>query len=317
MVLEFIKDNLNGDSWELWCDDCYRDRYQSNNYVKIPANYKGDAGIEGFTQSGIAYQSYCPEKEYSDNELYDHLRDKLTTDINKLISKDNAKRLFNLGVHNIKEWHFVIPEYRDKRILEHIETKTQEVLKVCKDKPSEYKYIDSNFKIIIKIAEDFKVEFARLIRNPLVDLKLNAAVKSVKDVDWTKCEAQKIENIKRKIKAIMNVDNDNEDFKVMIKFWAESYLKGIEIMSGLQMVFGEIYEELFDLEQQYKLDVSAKAMMNTDRSLNNKIFSDILDEFGGAIEKQFSCFSQPTIMELKRDLVSGWLADCSLQFRVR
>ena len=38
--------------------------------------------------SGIAYQCYCPEKSYSDDELYVHLRDKVTKDIGKLIDKE-------------------------------------------------------------------------------------------------------------------------------------------------------------------------------------------------------------------------------------
>lgn len=25
MILDLIRDNLDGDSWEKWCDACYRD----------------------------------------------------------------------------------------------------------------------------------------------------------------------------------------------------------------------------------------------------------------------------------------------------
>lgn len=45
MILDFIRDNLDGDTWEKWCDDCYRDRYQSDNFTKIPASHLGDAGM--------------------------------------------------------------------------------------------------------------------------------------------------------------------------------------------------------------------------------------------------------------------------------
>ena len=315
MILDFIRDNLNGDTWEKWCDDCYRDRYQSFNYTKIPATHSGDAGIEGFTNHGVVYQCYCPEKDYNDNELHNHLRDKVTKDIGKLIDKNNAKRLSDLGIRHVKEWHFTIPEYRDKRIIEHLETKRIEVLQAKQKDPTTFSYIDDDISIVIKIAEDFKVELVRLIRNPLVDIKLNAAVKSIKDVDWTTCDTEKIANIKRKLKAIMLTDEQDDDFKDMLKFWAEAYLKGIEIMNTFQKSFGSIYEDLYDLEQQYKDDVAAKSKMNKDHSLNNKLFTDILDDFEKTLTEQFKFFSKPTVMELKRDLVSGWLADCSLQFR--
>ena len=146
--------------------------------------------------SGIAYQCYCPEKDYSDEELFAHLRNKVTKDVGKLIDKDNAKRLKQLGVHQIKEWHFVTPEYKDKRIIEHLEKKRKEVVIAASKDPKTFSYIDPQIRLVPKIAEDFKIELIRLIRNPLVDIKLNMAVKSVSDPDWAACPAEKIDNIK-------------------------------------------------------------------------------------------------------------------------
>ena len=80
-ILNLIEGNMNGDAWEDLCVRCYRMKYQEQHYVAIPAVHKGDAGIEGYTKSGIVHQCYCPERSYSDNELYDHQRDKLSADI--------------------------------------------------------------------------------------------------------------------------------------------------------------------------------------------------------------------------------------------
>lgn len=220
-----------------------------------------------------------------------------------------------MGIRNIKEWHFVIPEYRDKRIVEHLEKKRLDVIKKKNEDPEIFFYIDDNITLVIKEAEDFKVEIVRLIRNPLVDTKLNIAVKSVGKVDWSECDTVKINNIKRKVMALMDTDEDDEDYKDMVQYWAEAYLKGIEIMSTLQQSFGSIYEDLFDLEQQYKADVSMKSKMNSDHSLNNVIFNEIMEDFETTLKEEFTSFSKASIMELKRDLISGWLADCSLQFK--
>lgn len=127
-MLEFIKQYLSGEKWEKLCNSCYRIRYQEMGYQEIPAQYRGDGGIEGFTKNGIVYQCYCPEKEYTDDELYEHMRNKMTTDIAKFISKDYEKVLKGLGINNINQWHFVIPQNKDRRILEHAEKKRKEVL---------------------------------------------------------------------------------------------------------------------------------------------------------------------------------------------
>ena len=102
--MTFIEGYMTGNAWEELCVKCYRLRYQKEHYTAIPAVQGGDAGIEGFTQNGIVHQCYCPERVYSDNDLYAHQRDKLTADIEKLMA--NGDQLKRLGVPPIVEWHF-------------------------------------------------------------------------------------------------------------------------------------------------------------------------------------------------------------------
>lgn len=69
-IKSFIEGYMTGNAWEDLCVRCYRIRYQKDNYTAIPATQGGDAGIEGFTYKGVVHQCYCPERDYSDNELY-------------------------------------------------------------------------------------------------------------------------------------------------------------------------------------------------------------------------------------------------------
>ena len=80
--------------------------------------------------------------------------------------------------------------------------------------------------------------------------------------------------------------------------------------------FPEIYEEIYQLEQSYKRDVSIKTLLNTDKAMNRQLFEDILDKFHSKLEQDFSSrFTEASIGELKQDLVASWLADCSLEFK--
>jgi len=142
MFLDFLESSLNGTEWQRICDSCYRLRYQDEGYTAIPSIIGGDGGIEGFTRTGIVYQCYCPERKYSDDDLYEHLRDKVTKDINKLLDPKYAKRLKDLGVPVIKEWHLVIPEYKDSRILQQVENKKLDVLTEKQTDPDKYSHID-------------------------------------------------------------------------------------------------------------------------------------------------------------------------------
>lgn len=267
MILDFFEGKLDGDSWEDICQACYRMMYREKHYTEIPAVQGGDGGIEGFTRNGIVNQCYCAEREYSENELYEHQRDKMTHDINKLLSPEYKKRLLKLGVPTIREWHFVVPFYKDSRIIEHAETKRQEVLKRKEEDPEQYDYIDSNFIIVIKQAEDFAVEITRIMRKSLTDTKLNLAVRAVEKPNWEDCDSEKVANISRKVKAVMgDVDDDDEDLNDIVDVYVEAYIKGMEIMRMLRVSFTEIYEDVYGLEQTYKKQVKVQTKLNTDRN---------------------------------------------------
>lgn len=315
MILDFFDDKLDGDSWEELCQACYRIKYQEENYMEIPATYQGDAGIEGFTQTGVVNQCYCHEKNFSDNELYENQRDKMTKDITKLLSPDYKDKLYKLGVPVIKEWHFVIPYYKDARIIQHAATKTREVLKKKQEEPEQYDYISEDFVIVIKQAEDFRFEITRIIRNSITDTKLNLAIREVKAPDWKQCDSEKVENIKRKVSAVMGDGYDEEDFNIVVNTYVESYIKGLEIMRILRISYAEIYEDVYSLEQAYKKQVETKTRMNTDKSMNSTIFNEILVDFEKQLKESCGYFSAASIIELKTDIVSMWLADCSMKFR--
>lgn len=312
--MRFIDSYMTGEAWEDLCVQCYRLRYQTDNYTAIPATQGGDAGIEGFTNKGIVHQCYCPERSYSDNELYEHQRNKLTTDIKKL--KNNANRLKALGVPPIVEWHFNIPEYKDSRILAHAETKRQEILKSKKKSPADYTHITDDFQIVIKTAEDFTVEISHIIRTNLTDMRLNAIIEHLDKPDWSNCDSEKVENIRRKIKAIMLVNDDDESLKQVVGIYVDCYISGLEIMSNLRVNFPQIHKDIFRLEQSYKRDVSIKTLMNTDKKMNKSLFNNILDSFHSKLKQDFSkMLTEASIGELKQDLVASWLADCSMEFR--
>lgn len=313
-VLKFIEGYMTGDAWEELCASCYRLRYQSDHYTRVPAVHGGDAGIEGFTLGGVVHQCYCPEREYSDDDLYSHQRDKLTADIDKLLQ--NGNRLRQLGVPPIREWHFNIPEYRDARIISHARAKQEEVILAKAKNPSSFTHIADDFRIVIKTADDFAPEIGRTFRTNITDMKLNLAIQHSDALDWSKCDSQKVANIRRKIKAVMHVDEKDPDFNELVNIYINFYISGMEIMNRLQCSFPEIYEDLYKLEQSYKREVFSKTRMNTDRAMNQSLFNNILNDFQENLEKDFSkMLTQASIFELKHDLVASWLADCSMEFR--
>jgi len=316
MILDYFGNKLSPKQWEELCDNCYRLRYQADNYQKIPSSYLGDGGIEGYTKKGVVYQSYYPDKEYSDDDLYEHQRDKVTEDIGKLLNDKHMKALQGVGVEIIKEWHFVIPEYRDKRILEHLAKKKQEVLKIKKTNPDKYIYIDDSFDTAIKIAEDFKEEISKTILFDTGKIKINIAILDDDNIDYSLCDSEKVNNINRKIKSIMPLNVTETEIKNTVNIYIISYIRGVQLLNSLKVDFPAHHADIFELIRSSRNEVILKSALNptNDHILNRNLFDKIMDEFDIHI-RSLSYLKESIITELKEDIIAGWLADCSMEFK--
>lgn len=162
------------------------------------------------------------------------------------------------------------------------------------------------------------MEISRIVLAPHKDYLLNLAIRDAVELDYTKCDSEKVNNIKRKIKAIKNTNNDEDiDVVFLVNHYIESYLSGLAILNKLRLNFPEIHESLIELEQSCKKDVAVKTRLISEHSGNARLFGELLDDFEKKLKEQFSTtISLASIGELKQDLVASWLADCSMEFRM-
>ena len=138
----------NGGTWENLCQQVFKYKYGEDGYQEM-VSCPGDYGIEGFTKkTGLAFQCYCPEKMYTQNELYDKQRDIITIDLNKL-SKYQSVLASRLGPTKISQWIFVTPDIIDNALLAHAEKKTKEFLE------KNLYILASNFMVLVKDADFF------------------------------------------------------------------------------------------------------------------------------------------------------------------
>ena len=303
----------NPETWEMFCDRCYSIAYgQEANWHKVPSKYKGDCGIEGYLKGGeIVYQCYYPSDDIS-SAYYAKLRSKMHTDLEKL--KNNKDRLIAIGVEaKIKEWHFVIPENKDKQILEYRTTKQKEIRSLNLD------YIDPKFKIIIKTYDSF--ESYKLKANILLGTKLQEKSfinKNHKKIDYfSLTNNEKVENVKRKC-LILN-DNFNKEeyfatYKEMVNIFMDYYVKGITIFENMKKEETMVYEAIDERASSYKDDAIVKANLNAGK-ISRVILDEITGDFEDQLRKTFKdIIDDMFIAKISKYIVASWIADCSLNF---
>jgi hypothetical protein len=117
---------FNGTSWEALCQQVFKRKYEQMGYQHIPAS-PGDFGLEGYCSgTGHGFQCYCPDTHYTQKELNDHLRDKITEDLGKLRSYQVQLSTI-LRNTKLSKWRFVTPEINHHKLLFHARNKELEV----------------------------------------------------------------------------------------------------------------------------------------------------------------------------------------------
>ena len=316
MVLDWLGYTLDGNSWEKLCVDICRIVYKDDFFHEVPAHYKGDGGIEGFTKSdlGVVIQCYCPDDpNISYNDLYEAQRDKVTKDIKKIIDKHEL--LKSMGVEKINRWVFIVPEYKDRRILIHCQEKQKMIVKARLDDPTNLQYISENFQIDLKVAADYKTEVARLIKSGIADIRLDIPEIDQEIIDWDSISSEKSKNVSRKMRAISPTSDERpERIMQLIDFQIKKYLSGKITLEKLSNEYPDIWDDVMKIERVFKNKVKEKTLLSSSHEMNLEVYNELSKEFENSLNKRLSYLTDETSIMLAQSIVSGWLAVCHMEF---
>ena len=77
----------------------------------------------------------------------------------------------------------------------------------------------------------------------------------------------------------------------------------------------ELYEEVEKIEQTYRKNLEIMCDTNTDNSINQKMFREVLCDIEETLKKELeNILDYKDIGELKQEMIGKWLADCPLDF---
>lgn len=295
---------FDGDSWEDLCQLVFKSKYKDNQYQEMVAS-PGDFGIEGFTKlDGVAFQCYCPDNHYTQKELYEKQRDKITKDLEKLRTYEKEIAL-RLGMTTLKEWVFVTPQITDNNLLRHAQTKQDDVVGWG------LSIIDPDFKVIMQDADFFAKEINDIQTAKGNKITLFSALdleNSIEDQDITIYE----KNINRKNKVrctFSGVLNEEKHLKLnhlTSKKWLESdsFLKEIEKNAS------EIYFHVMRVISQYESEVEELCI--TWQGEAEGLISKVRDELALRIGEAIPALGEAERYRLSDQMTSKWLALCPL-----
>lgn len=299
---------FDGRSWENLCQLVFKRKYGAEGYQQIPAT-PGDYGLEGFTSiSGLGFQCYCPERQYSRREMYEKQRNKISMDLTKL--KTNSKDLQAiLGQTKIKQWIFVTPELARHALLRHVRTKEREV------EGWALQFIDDDFRILLHDAEHYLVEINQIqsAKGQALDFNLTPPVLE----ELTAPQETYEQNIGRKCQARLEPTAEKPRYDVRFAILYESVLQSFveadPFLRRIEESEPSLHYKLIRLINEYAISVKEKSAtwmgsaeeltQHVTESLTTRIVKDLHPEM-----------NETTASQVARHVVSRWLAICQLDY---
>ena len=294
--------------WEKHIQKVLKVRYAQpvGSYQHVPADIKGDCGIEGFAIDGTAYQCYACQNWNDFGVLLDHQKNKMTADIGKLLRKE-ADLLKILGDIRIGIWNFVLPFWNDKELLMHARKKQQEV------RNRNLMHVKKDFRITVITGDEFLIEKQILARQDLYQFDVKDLPDSVataaKWMDHNK-GLQLVENLTRKAAVIAN----GKSAKMRDNFlnrMVKDYIDGSVVLSRLEQELPEVYEEVIRRKTDHEGELETASVTNT--SVPGEFFNATLAGYKSQL-RGVAGISPHAAGILAREAVSDWLLRCPLEF---
>ncbi len=303
-ALNQYKRGLDGNQWEKYCEHLLRKEYGHKNFTFVPAEDRGDHGIEFFTADGVIYQCYFPKPDSSMADYKKKTIKKISDDLGKLEKYENEIQAL-LGDLEINHWILMIPEI-----------KSRELIKKCKEKEKALrlrglKFLDSNIRIKIETDESFPESalYARNFTPGPVHINLNK-VSSFEIQDWIAANSIFHDNLKRKSTSIIK----NRATQKFREEQVTQYIQLEELIDYYRNTFPQIGSE-----------VIVKALEALERIRNqfhyggveaDKILSELLNLTQEMFKNTAHNISTQNVALLASGHIAKWLAECDLEFAI-
>lgn len=298
---------FDGKSWEALCQQVFKKKYAPDGYQHIPAS-PGDFGLEGICRAtGHGFQCYCPDRHYRRAELYEHQRDKITTDLGKL-KKYQAQIEAILGSTKLRIWRFVTPEIDHNALLLHASAKVKEV------RSWNLPFLAPDFSIELHDADYYIQEINEIRAAAGVGLDFSNGVAVLAQLSGPNEVYES--NVLRKCKVRLDSKSSSPKFASLVDQLTQQTLKTFLESDGyfrnIERSAPTLYFKLARLINEFELYVQEQAI--TWIGLPEELTNHVRHELVTQLRTIGPEVTDATAAAIARHMVARWLAICSLDY---
>ena len=297
---------FDGVSWERLCQSAFKIRH-GDDYQRMPAS-PGDFGFEGWTTHGHVFQCYCPEKNYTQAELYEALRRKITDDIPKLKQfKDEIAR--RIGNVKIAKWLLVTPIVEHNKLYAHARKKEAEA------REWSLEILHEDFTIFLQDAGYYAPEFetVRAATGSALQLGPPVAPGSVLVNPPEKYDGLIDRKNRVRLRARTGTPTFESDLASMNSLTEQKFLSCDAHLATIERTSPQAFQKIIRVIGHYAEEVAE--LMHTWEQEPNVLVQTVKTELGQRLEAELgTAIGHSDARRLADLMTSRWLAVCQLDF---
>ncbi|MCI5217942.1 MAG: hypothetical protein D3914_01800 [Candidatus Electrothrix sp. LOE2] len=282
-----------------------RNFYGTEVFFPVPDEDSGDRGIEFYTNTGLIFQCYYPEKKYEMKEYKRKIQGKINDDLKKLKSneKEIGKWLDNVKIH---QWILLTPENKSKDFLAYCTRKKKETI------DRNISFIDNeNFSVKIETAESYpsSMRYAIKYDPDIIDIpSLDINSEYINEWKINNSNSDFLSNINRKSKLVRGDAPDKFQDLVI-----EKYIQLDNFNDKLKDEHPDLYNQINNTSFALLEEIRINQTINGDivgKELISKIIKNNSEMFG----KYLKDMSDKNVQLLPFGYLSKWIAHCFMDF---
>lgn len=294
-----------GDEWQAHVMRVLRHHYPTGEYQEIPDSHLGDAGLEGYSKDGRAYQCYAPEEPIDAAKRLDAQRRKLSRDIKKF--SDTNRQFFEKALQvQIRIYVLVVPKIASKDLLETAKELAEKVRSL------NLPYVTSDFSITITTDEEWPVALQQLRGVGLS--KVSLAMPKIDDKQiqqWQESNPTHLAELQGKIKR-MRPDTSDAERLVIRNELIQKLVAGQNALSELHDNYNTTYEEVLEMKSGRESYLRLQSL--TVSGVPNEILQAAVSGYEEAMATKVPGVDEILAQALTWEAIADWMCRCPLDF---
>lgn len=293
--------------WQEYANALLTAHYGPTNYMIVPDRHRGDAGLEGYSVNGHAYQCYAAQEARTLEQLAQRQKDKIYNDTRKFI--ENRGRLIGiLGDVKVSRWMLMVPEHVSSDVVAYCHTRRTAILEAC------LPYVDeSEFFVGVTTDSEFPIERASLANQGIGHISLGTAPTSEEDVEaWMEdtADSEQIQTQRQKLGKLPQLKEPTALERTEKKL-LRGFVHGQRVLLDLK----DQYPELF--EKARAIRAAREQILALESDLGHTHDGQVIDELRSMTQRfaqELPALRPDHHSDLGLHSVADWLLRCPLDF---